>query len=66
MKNLTSEEEIIKHIQHITNTQVDIKEPLKIYKTDYKIEIYYLGNLIYLLDTTTLDKKIEDILRGEE
>jgi len=67
MIDLTSKEEALKHIQHIKNTfGNDLEEPLKIYKSDYRLEMRYLNNLIYLIDTSTLDMKIDDFLKGDE
>ena len=66
MKDLESKEEAVKHLQHIKNTLVNLDEPTTIYKTDYRFEIKYLNNTILLIDTRTLDIKIDDLLGGND
>lgn len=63
MIDLTNKEEAVKHIQHIKNTFVNLEEPTTIYKSDYRLEVQYLGNTIFLIDTRTLDIKIDDLLK---
>ena len=66
MIDLTSKEEAIKHLQHIKSTFVDLEQPTTIYKSDYRFEVKYLGNTIFLIDTRTLDIKIDDLLGDKE
>lgn len=66
MIDFNSKEEALKHIQHIKNTfGVDLDNPTSIYKNDYKLEIYYLNNLIYMIDTAPLDIKLDDFLKEQ-
>ena len=67
MIDFGSKEEALKHIQHIKNTYgVDFENPTTIYKTDYKIEVYYLNNLIYMINTKPLDIKLDDFLKEQK
>lgn len=62
----TSPDEVIKHLSHVENTiGVDFNNPFSGLKTDYRIELYYLGNMFYCLDTSVFDKKIDDFLKKE-
>lgn len=64
MIDLTSSEEAIKHMQHIKATvYCDIDEPLKFYKSDYKLECNYLGNTIYMLNTRALDMTLDQFCK---
>lgn len=63
MIDLTSKEEAVKHLQHIQNTFVNFDKPLTIYKDEYKLEMRYLGNTIYMLNTKPLDIKIDDFIK---
>jgi hypothetical protein len=67
MIDFNSKEEVIKHIQHIKNTyDFDIDNPTKIYKGEYELKIYYLGNLIYMINTKPLDIKLDDFLKEQK
>lgn len=66
MIDLTSAEEALKHLSHLKNTyNFDIEKPMHIYKSDYRIEVTYLGNTIYLVDTHCLDMTINDFFKKE-
>ena len=64
MIDLTSAEEALKHLNHLKNTyNFDIEKPMQIYKSDYRIEVTYLGNTIYLIDTHCLDMTINEFFK---
>lgn len=59
-----SKEEAIKHLHHAKDTiSVDMDEPLKAYKDDYLFKLTYLGEIIYMINTKPLDKKLEDFIK---
>ena len=63
----SSPDEVIKHLSHVKNTiGIDYNNPFGAFKTDYRIELYYLGNMFYCLDTSVVDKKIDDFLKESE
>lgn len=66
MKNindLLSIENTLKNMQNATTTYVDINEPVCIYRDKYKLEAYYLGNLIYMINTKPLNITIDDLIK---
>lgn len=65
MVDWNNREEVIKHLQHIKTTYIDLDKPTQIIKGDYRLEVYYLGSLIYFIDTKPLDIKLDDFLKEE-
>lgn len=67
MTNYTSPDEVIKHLDHVKNTYgIDYNNPFGAIKTKYTIDLYYLGNLFYHLDTSCFDKEIDEFLKEKQ
>lgn len=67
MKDFASKEEVVKHLSHIKSTiGIDLDNPYSGVISDYTITLYYLGNIVYFLNTKPFDIKIDDLWKEEK